>query len=542
VRGLSLGDPSNWGFPKSAPHSGERRSRSLFDEQRQFRFAAAGLDSEIRAEVAASALNERSELKAMPQRTFRLTRLATRLALLWLASVALVVLRRSPSSRRRRPGARRIAVSLSFATLFFAGASFSAGAGDLMVGLVEEQAAKAVQEAEEAADPECTAPRRSDWDAEETAEQCPDEEPAENPAEAPIEPPPAQDGTQDAAPATEPVTESPTAAELVEQTAAAEAAASETELAPAPSLSDAVRGQARKTSPAPRPPAPPKHDPAPPVIEPQSHTHEHATHPDPEIEAPNTAATVWLHRALPDPTPPSKRLTRPFARNLSAASRRHRVDWALVLGVLRARGERGSAPAGKARLDRLARSLARLDARKHPWSAVLALEGRTAFADRTIALARYHRAVGLKALVRGLEWAGPRLTQRLLADEKVTIYPAGRADLIAGRIDVRVIVLIRYLRIAHGQVTVSSLKSGHRFFSRPGVVSAHSYGQAVDIAALGGQSIMGHQLPGSITEQAVRNVLLLPAEVRPVQVISLLGLGGPSFPMANHDDHIHAGF
>jgi hypothetical protein len=25
-------------------------------------------------------------------------------------------------------------------------------------------------------------------------------------------------------------------------------------------------------------------------------------------------------------------------------------------------------------------------------------------------------------------------------------------------------------------------------------------------------------------------------------VISLLGLGGPSFPMANHDDHIHAGF
>ena len=51
-----------------------------------------------------------------------------------------------------------------------------------------------------------------------------------------------------------------------------------------------------------------------------------------------------------------------------------------------------------------------------------------------------------------------------------------------------------------------------------------------------------NQLPGSVTEQAVRNMLLLPAEVRPVQVISLLGLGGPSFPMSNHDDHIHAGF
>jgi hypothetical protein len=506
----------------------------------RFRFAAAGLDSEIRAEVAASALDERSEHQAMPQRTFRLTSLATRLVLLSLAAVALAMLRprakRSAPSRRPRTRTRRIAVSLSFATLFFAGASFSAGAGDLMVGLVEQEATKAVQAVEES--PECSSPRRSDWDAEDVGEPCPTEEPAaaETPVEAPVE------GAQEIAPAPEQDTEMPTAAELVEQTAAHEAAEPETAAAPAPSLAQAVRGQAQKATPERPQPAPPKHDPAPPVIEPQSHTHAHATAPDPEIEEPNTAATVWLHRALPDPTPPSKRLTRRFARNLSFASRKHRVDWALVLGVLRARGERGAVPAGKARLDRLARNLARLDARKHPWSAVLALEGRTAFADRTIALARYHRAVGLKALVRGLAWAKPRLTKRLLADEKVTIYPGGRGDLIAGRIDVRVIVLIRYLRVAHGQVTITSLTSGHRFFSRPGVVSAHSYGQAADIAALGGQSIMGHQLPGSITEDAVRNLLLLPAEVRPVQVISLLGLGGPSFPMANHDDHIHAGF
>jgi hypothetical protein len=135
------------------------------------------------------------------------------------------------------------------------------------------------------------------------------------------------------------------------------------------------------------------------------------------------------------------------------------------------------------------------------------------------------------------------LTKRLLADKRVSMYAGGSGDLHAGRIDVRIIVLIRFLAEAHGQVTVSCLESGHRLFSRPGVVSAHIYGLAVDIAALGGETITGHnQLPGSVTEQAVRNMLLLPAEVRPVQVISLLGLGGPSFPMANHDDHIHAGF
>ena len=199
-------------------------------------------------------------------------------------------------------------------------------------------------------------------------------------------------------------------------------------------------------------------------------------------------------------------------------------------------------PATKKGLNRLATNLARLGARKDEWNAALALEGRTAFADRTVALARYHRAVGLKALVRGLRWARPLLAKRLLNDMRVSIYPGGREDIRSGKTDVRVIVLLRYLAEAHGQVTVSSLTNGHRIYSRPGVVSAHTYGQAVDIAALEGKSIMGNQEPGGLTEMAVRNMLLLPAELRPNQLISLLGLGGPSFPMGNHDDHIHAGF
>ena len=37
-------------------------------------------------------------------------------------------------------------------------------------------------------------------------------------------------------------------------------------------------------------------------------------------------------------------------------------------------------------------------------------------------------------------------------------------------------------------------------------------------------------------------LLMLPGGMLPAQVISLLGLGGPSFPLANHDDHIHVGY
>jgi hypothetical protein len=221
------------------------------------------------------------------------------------------------------------------------------------------------------------------------------------------------------------------------------------------------------------------------------------------------------------------------------------VSWALVLGVVRAGGGTGRVPASAQTLDRVAARLA--TAREHlgtrrPWPVALAYSGRTTFADRAAALARYNRAVGLRGLVVGLKRAKPSLVRRVLRDERIEIYASGREDIGAGRIDVRVLVLLRYLRLTHEQVTVSSLASGHRFFSRPGVPSAHVYGLAVDIAALGGRSITGNQRPGGLTERAVRQILLLPEELAPQQVISLLGLGGPSFPMNDHYDHIHVGY
>ncbi|HWM13156.1 MAG TPA: hypothetical protein VNO56_01605, partial [Gaiellaceae bacterium] len=189
-----------------------------------------------------------------------------------------------------------------------------------------------------------------------------------------------------------------------------------------------------------------------------------------------------------------------------------------------------------------AQRLADLGADTDAWRALLAYGGRTGYADRAYALTRYNRAVGLEALVTGLQAAKPDLQAKVLGDGRLDIYPGGRLDVAMGRTDVRVLVLLRYLAEAHGQVTVSSLTNGHRVFSRPGVVSAHTYGLAVDVAALGGTSIVGNQEPGGVTERAVRNILLLPSELQPKQVISLLGLGGPSFPMSDHDDHIHVGY
>jgi hypothetical protein len=213
-----------------------------------------------------------------------------------------------------------------------------------------------------------------------------------------------------------------------------------------------------------------------------------------------------------------------------------------MLGVLRAQGFRHSEGATAATLRQLGGRLRAHGAHTDAWQAVLALSGRTAFADRVLALRNYNRAVGLRALVTGLEAAKPSLERRVLGDHRIDIYAGGRSDVASHRIDVRVLVLVRYLAEAHGQVTVSSLESGHRLFARPGVVSAHIYGLAADISMLENTTIFGHQEPGGVTERAVRNILLLPTELQPQQVISLLGLGGASFPLANHGDHVHVGY
>jgi hypothetical protein len=270
-----------------------------------------------------------------------------------------------------------------------------------------------------------------------------------------------------------------------------------------------------------------------------------ARRPGSELEAeaslPGVDATIWLNRSLPDPTPPSKRLNPDFARQLRSAASASQVDWALLLGLLRAEGRTGAAPAAPTELTSLAERMAALREQEER-AVALALAGDSERADRAIALAHYHRAVGPSALVRGLEWARPRLEARLLRDDRVATYEGGRFDIESGRVDVRVLALIAYLADTYGEVTVSCLKTGHRLYARPGVISAHIYGLAVDISALGGTTIEGNQGPGGLTEQAVRDILLLPSELMPRQVISLLGLGGPSFPMGDHGDHIHVGY
>ena len=136
----------------------------------------------------------------------------------------------------------------------------------------------------------------------------------------------------------------------------------------------------------------------------------------------------------------------------------------------------------------------------------------------------------------------PLLERRVLNDERIELDASGRNDIKTGQIDRRVLAVLAYLAESGLRPTVSSLRSDHGTYTSSGNVSEHSTGNAVDIAAINGIPIVGHQERGGITHQAVRRLMGLQGTMRPHQIISLLDLGGNTVAMGDHDDHIHVGF
>jgi hypothetical protein len=136
----------------------------------------------------------------------------------------------------------------------------------------------------------------------------------------------------------------------------------------------------------------------------------------------------------------------------------------------------------------------------------------------------------------------PLLQERVLADTRIDIYPCGRDDIAAGRIDRRVLATLEYLAESGLSPTVSSLRCGHSYHTKSGNVSEHSSGNAVDISKVNGIPILGHQEPGGVADQTVRRLMLLQGTMVPHQVISLIEIGGPTLAMADHAYHIHVGF
>src|SRR6266516_4400280 len=299
-----------------------------------------------------------------------------------------------PESTKPRSRRRRAAVAMTFSALFVAGAAFSATAGDQVRSLLEDSAMSGLASTD-----------GTTTDATATTSTAP------APASAPASPVAAQAAVQKAA------TRSGSVARLAK---------------PAVSKQGSRRKYARTMSV-------------------RAHQHHFPVRkqgspaPAPELEG-ASAGVVWLNRTLSDPTPPSLRLKPRFAKHLRTVAQASHVNWALMLGVLRAEGHNGAAPANLDGLRAVAAQLSQAGGMKaSPWAAMFSFSRDTTFADRTVALSHYYRAVGLRALVNGLNAEKTRLGEKVLNDPRVSIYAGGRGDIESGRVNVRVLATIEYL-------------------------------------------------------------------------------------------------
>jgi len=138
-----------------------------------------------------------------------------------------------------------------------------------------------------------------------------------------------------------------------------------------------------------------------------------------------------------------------------------------------------------------------------------------------------------------------QLEQVVLADPHVEIYSCGRRDIQAGEIDRRILATMEFLSQSGLDPTISGLKCGQNSAnnSTPGA-NAESTGDSVEISAINGIPIQGHQGTGSITDLTIRRLLTLQGSMRPNQIIRLMSYPGQTNTLAlpDHADRIQIAY
>ncbi len=115
----------------------------------------------------------------------------------------------------------------------------------------------------------------------------------------------------------------------------------------------------------------------------------------------------------------------------------------------------------------------------------------------------------------------PQLEQLLLRDPGVRLPRCERGEVRAGEVDRRVLAALEFLSVSGLSPTVSAAGCAHGR-SAPGAGNAvgAAAGDAVDISAIDGTPLAGHEGPGSLTDVAVRRLLRLQGTAKPAQIVS----------------------
>jgi hypothetical protein len=113
-----------------------------------------------------------------------------------------------------------------------------------------------------------------------------------------------------------------------------------------------------------------------------------------------------------------------------------------------------------------------------------------------------------------------QLERTVLSDPGITIDACGRHEVASGKIDRRVLATLAFLSRSGLKPTVGALRCTQgRAAALP---SPQTAANAVDISAINGTAIAGHQGAGTITDLTIRTLLTLPGEFVPLAITSLM--------------------
>jgi transglycosylase-like protein with SLT domain len=137
-----------------------------------------------------------------------------------------------------------------------------------------------------------------------------------------------------------------------------------------------------------------------------------------------------------------------------------------------------------------------------------------------------------------------QLQQEVLADPSIDIYAAGRTTLADGLVDQRVLAALAFLSASGLHPTVSAFlvpaTTTATTLDAPEPLSPTTPAIGVDISAINGIPLLGHQGVGTITDVTIRHLLSLPGSFQPPEIISLMNY--PSTPAtvasSDHPDRI----
>jgi len=115
----------------------------------------------------------------------------------------------------------------------------------------------------------------------------------------------------------------------------------------------------------------------------------------------------------------------------------------------------------------------------------------------------------------------PQLEQQVLHDPAVRLAPCKRGEVRAGEVDRRVLAALEFLSVSGLRPTVAATSCG-RTAGAAGArnLAGGAAGNALDISAIDGTPIAGHEGPGSIADIAVHRLLRLQGTMKPAEIVS----------------------